>query len=907
MLNFKRNLLSVALASATLMAAAGAHAQTAQEPAPAGDPANDQGDEAVELDRVRVTGIRRGIENAIEVKQSSTSIVEAISAEDIGKLPDLSIAESIARLPGLTAQRVAGRASTIQIRGLADDFGTTLLNGREQVSVGHNRGVEFDQYPSELINGVVVYKTPDASLVGQGLSGTVDLQTVRPLSFPDRVISFNLRGEENSQGELNPGYDDRGYRVSGSYIDQFLDNTLGIALGYARLDSPGQANRWESYGYPNDYPGFEGISVLGGTKSQVSSTENIRDGLMGVIEFKPNDTYHTVLDLYYSKFEKSETLRFLEAGLGWGDRPQLTLTNAVVEDGAMVSGTFSGVRPVIRNDRNTQDDKIFAAGWNNKFTLGEKWTLVGDVSYSKAEREEELLETYSGLGHKSNPLATDTVDFTLDRSTGLGHFTFGEDYTDPSNIVLTDPGGWGQDGFLKRPRVEDELKSFRINAERSFDTGIFSSVELGLNRADRDKTRYSGLEAFLRLPGSPGAEVPIPSECLGPPADLDFTGVPGSIGYDIDCVFAGYTIDPHSHQDIANKNWTVNEKLTTAYVQWNINTDLGSIPMRGNVGFQAVRTDQSSVGSLVPFGEADAPIPLSGGAEYTDFLPSLNLSFSLPHDQMLRFALGQQMARPRMDDLRANQNVSINTTVGEWQGDGGNPELEPWRATALDISYEKYFGGRGYVSLAGFHKDLHTWIGDEVVLYDFSGYDSGDATRPESDIGFFRTKTNRNGGKIYGFEFAVSVPFDMVWEPLEGFGFQGSYSNTHSEVRPGGPGTPVLTLPGLSKEVSNLTFYYERYGFSARVSQRKRSPFLGEVQGFGGDRSPRFIRGEEVIDFQLGYAFADGTSLEGLSILLQVNNANNEPYREFFPEFSNLPRYYSEYGRQVLLGATYKF
>jgi iron complex outermembrane recepter protein len=902
MLEFKRNSLSVALATAMLLGTPVAYAQTAD--ATAQDPQTE--DEATELDAVVVTGIRRGIENAIETKQTSTSIVEAISAEDIGKLPDLSIAESIARLPGLAAQRVAGRASTIQIRGLADDFGTTLLNGREQVSVGHNRGVEFDQYPSELINGVVVYKTPDASLVGQGLSGTVDLQTVRPLSFPDRVVSFNVRGEKNSLGELNPGYDDTGYRASASYIDQFMDGRLGIALGFARLDSPGQANRWESWGYPNDNAAAPGIFFLGGSKSQVSSVENVRDGYMAVVEFKPNDTYHTVLDVYYSKFEKSETLRFMETGLAWGGG---TPSNLVTEGNAVVAGTFTGVRPVLRNDLNTQDDEIFAIGWNNKFIVGENWTVVGDLSYSKAEREELLLETYSGLGHASNPFATDTVDFTLDREKGLGHFTYGEDYADPSNIVLTDPGGWGQDGFIKRPSVEDELKSVRLNAERLFNDSIFSSLEFGLNFADREKTRSSGLEAFLRLPGSPGAEVPIPTECLTAPADLDFTGIPGSIGYDIDCVFALYTVDPLIHQDVVNKNWTVNEKLTTAYVQWNLNADLGSIPVRGNVGVQVVRADQDSTGFLVPFSEADSPVPISGGAEYTDVLPSLNLAFSLPHDQTLRVALASEMARPRMDQLRANQDVSIDLNEGGvWTGDGGNPELDPWRATAFDISYEKYFGGKGYVSLAAFNKDLHSYIIERSVDYDFSGYDPGDLPQPISNIGKFTTPVNRQGGKLYGFEFAVSVPFDLMWQPMEGFGVQASYSNTHSSIHPDGPGTPSETLPGLSKEVSNITLYYERYGFSARVSQRKRSDFRGEIQGFGGDRDPnRFIRGEEIIDFQLGYAFADGTALEGLSLLLQVNNATNEPYREFFPNSGDMPRYYSEYGRQVLLGATYRF
>src|SRR5690606_17847406 len=166
MLHPKRNLLSVALASAISLAAPTALAQQAT--------GTDDGDrdEAIELDRVLVTGIRSSIEKSIDTKQTSTSIVEAISAEDIGKLPDSSIAESIARLPGLTAQRERGRATQINIRGFAGDFSTATLNGREQASTGDNRGVEFDQYPSELLSQVVVYKTPDAALVGQGLSGT---------------------------------------------------------------------------------------------------------------------------------------------------------------------------------------------------------------------------------------------------------------------------------------------------------------------------------------------------------------------------------------------------------------------------------------------------------------------------------------------------------------------------------------------------------------------------------------------------------------------------------------------------------------------------------------------------------------------------------------------------------------
>ena len=149
--------------------------------------AAESADEAVQ--EVVVTGIRRGIEDAIAVKRDSGSIVEAVSAEDIGKLPDTSIAESLARLPGLTSQRAEGRASAISLRGTDPGFTTALLNGREQVSTGDNRSIEFDQYPSELLSGVVVYKTTDASLIDQGLAATIDMQTVRPLNFSSRVVS----------------------------------------------------------------------------------------------------------------------------------------------------------------------------------------------------------------------------------------------------------------------------------------------------------------------------------------------------------------------------------------------------------------------------------------------------------------------------------------------------------------------------------------------------------------------------------------------------------------------------------------------------------------------------------------------------------------------------------------------
>ena len=187
MLSFKPSAISIALLGTGLCS----FSLFAQDNAVQGTPEIDESKTEI----IEVRGIRRSLEASQSIKMDSSSIVEAISAEDIGKLPDVSIAESLARLPGVTAQRLNGRAQNISIRGMSADFSTALFNGREVVSTGDNRGVEFDQFPSELLNGVLVYKTPDATLIGQGLAGTVDMQTIKPLAHGEQTFSVGGRYE----------------------------------------------------------------------------------------------------------------------------------------------------------------------------------------------------------------------------------------------------------------------------------------------------------------------------------------------------------------------------------------------------------------------------------------------------------------------------------------------------------------------------------------------------------------------------------------------------------------------------------------------------------------------------------------------------------------------------------------
>lgn len=392
---FKTQLLSFASVTALVFAATPAMAQD-----------QDTEDDAVE--EIVVTGLRASIISSVEKKRNSSSIVEAISAEDIGKLPDASIAESIARLPGLAAQRLDGRANVISIRGLAPDYTSTTLNGREQVSANNGRAVEYDQFPSELINGVIIYKTPDASLTSQAVGGTVDLQTVRPLDYGKQAIVLNLRGEYNDLGALNSGTSATGYRGSFSYIDQSEDGTLGWALGYARMSSPTQEERFQTWGFPAN---GDGDLVIGGVKPYVKSNELTRDGVMGVLQYEPNASFSTTVDIYYSKFNDEQTLRGIEIPLAWSGaalQPGYTVT-----DGLVTQGQFNGTEVVVRNDFVQREAETVALGWNGSYVVNDAWTLEADISYSKVTRVESNMETYAGTGRGSGVGATDDLGFTI--------------------------------------------------------------------------------------------------------------------------------------------------------------------------------------------------------------------------------------------------------------------------------------------------------------------------------------------------------------------------------------------------------------------------------------------------------------------------------------------------------------
>jgi len=891
--------------------------------------------------QIVVTGFRASLQTSIATKRRADEIVESVSAEDIGKLPDNSIADAIARLPGLTAQRVNGRDQVISIRGLAPDFSTTLLNGREQVSTGDNRAVEYDLYPAELIGGVDVYKTPYAGLVGQGLSGTVDLKTIRPLEYGKRAFSVNARGEALSTGRLVNGTPEHGYRVSANYIDQFADDTLGVTFGVSHEESPTQFSDFGLYGYsafsclsnpayntggPNPtckpaYAAADGKQIAQGFKPFLENDELNRTGVLGTVEWKPSDHFTMTFDGFYSKFKEKQLVRGVELPVYAGSGAILAPDYTINKNGN-IEGTFDNVKAVVRNQANTRDADLYALGWNGKYTSN-GWTLDADISYSSVKRRDQVLESYAGTGHYQGNGATDTLGFSQTPS-GAYKFTSTLDYTDPGTIYLTDPQGYGQEGYLNQPSTRDHLLAFKGSVSKEFDSGI-KSVEIGGYYTDRKKT-YSPDEYQLFLPdfeSNPGILTgdPIPSGALQGAQKVGYTNGPSLIAYDPFYLLdhGVYDLLRNASPYITVKGWEVREKVATGWVRANLDQPVGAGTLTGNIGVEVVYTDQSSTGDRAVIGAPNGSLTVTEGKKYTEILPSMNLVFRFDDHNVLRFGAARTLARARMDQMKASFNVTQNpagynnTVPGQNQGtyfgaSGGTPGLKPWIADGVDLSYEHYFNAGAYVAAAFYYRYLETYIYSQNTLFDFTGYPytppTPDAGPPATFMGIFNRPVNGQGGTLYGAELSGTLPFSLLTPVLDGFGVTGSFSYTTSSITPN-PGDPSQPLPGLSKYVTNATLYYEKGGFSARASVTKRSKYLAEISGYGVGREFHMAGGETVVDAQVGYDFKHGF-LKGLGVLFQAQNLTNAPFYTYSGTPSQLLSY-QKYGTRYLAGVSYKF
>ena len=887
-----------AIALGTL--AAPAYAQDDSQPDNTTATADDEQD-----DVIVVTGFRASLESAVAEKKLKDQIIESVSAEDIGKLPDASIGESIARLPGLTSQRISGRAGYISVRGFGPDFSSTLLNGRQQTSTSDNRGIEFDQYPSEIVSAVDVYKSPSADLVGQGLVGTIDIRTIRPLEKNERVLAVGARGVYADLGALNAGSDDLGYRVFGTYVDQFAGDTLGLSLSVAYSDEPYQTEEFEAWGYAD---GPDGNKIVGGVKPFVTSSNLKRLGVNGTAQYDAGNNWMVTLDGFYSDFDDTQIKRGIELPLAWSGAT-LEPNGREVQDGLITQGTFSGVEAVVNNHNFVRKAKLYSGGLNINHEGDDGWNVNLDVGYSRTDRNELILESNSGTARGGGTGPFDTLTFVTSE-TGTFFTDQVLDYSDPSVIQLTSPQGWGgiaggQDGYYNDRVVDDELWQFQADIEKEFDGGFLSSIVTGFDYVTRAKSLVPD-EYYVTL-ASGADEQQVPSEFLLEPTNLDYLGLGPMISYSpLELLEAGiYTLTPNDAQDVLFKSFTIDEDVMTFYAQANIDQELGNAILTGNFGVQAIHTDQSSTG-FVNTGGPDGIIERTLGDDYWDVLPSLNLSMRFDSDFIIRFAAAREIQRPRLDDMRVNFGYGVDPVERIVTGSGGNPSLRPYRATAFDLNFEKYFGRSGFVAAQLFHKKLHNYIYTAEAPFDFSSFPVQDPGYPFSYQGRISQPINGEGGTIYGAELAATLPFETFTTSLEGFGVTGGVSYTKSEISPT-PGEDPSDIPGYSRWVANGTAYFERGGFSIRGSARYRSTFQGDFSGFGANRVRRRALAETIIDAQVGYDFQDGTALEGLSVFLQGFNLTNEPFVAINPGEPLQVLNYQNYGRRFMGGFTFKF
>jgi len=957
-----------ALIAISITAALHSGAVTAQE-------ATD--DEQVEV--IQVSGIRGSLMRAQAVKMDNDSIVEALSAEDIGKLPDASIAESLARLPGLSGERVGGRTSGISVRGFKEDFTGTSLNGRELIGIGDNRGVEYDLYPAEIMTGATIYKTTDASLIVQGIGGTVDLQTVRPLAAQETLTVtgvYELGGNDSD----NPEFDNTGNRFALSFVEKFADDTVGLALAIASTESPRNERKYGVWGYgEND----EGQVTPTGLDTQAISRVLERDTISAILQWRPTDRLDIVFDALDIDYSDSGVIRgFIEP---------FAAAN-ITGTGTDNSGTQINANPVLRTDPAQKDGELQTFGLNIQYDVSDDWSVSLDVADSQSKKRDLRGESYAGLarsgaltedqlGSRQFQMSTSGINFT--GSSGLDAFS------DPNLLQLAGPQAWGggmaniadqfatdvlqangqpynflnaQDGFLNFADFEEELTTVRFETVGYVDWSIFNTFTAGVNYSDRFKAKDN--KGFFATASSYPLSEGIPEQYLyNGLADLTWAGMGYVVAYD---GFAPYNDGEYTLNDAGllepdrlGDTYTVDEEVITLYAQLDFETEVQGFNVKGNVGAQYVETDQSSTGFIGIVGEnfavcdddnnqvVDADCIITEGDEYSHFLPSLNVSVELQENRYLRFAASKTISRARIDQMKAsgfvkfdqnieliatpNTEAAVNEYGSPWSKFAGNPTLRPLEANNFDISFENYFEGEGYVSVALFYKDLVNWTRDGNQLIDFTNdatsdganyfipgfhdrvidtagnygpedtpYEAGDVVTPP-DLGFFSFFEDGLEGEMKGVELTANIPLRMLSDSLDGFGFAASATILDAELEDG------TAIPGQSDNTYSVTAYYEMNGFEFRVAATDRSEFLTYQRG-GSNKIEAATRDAVTqVDAQISYDFADSgiEYLQGLRVALQGVNLTDE--EEETIDGNGIVTLRREFGPYYMLNLNYSF
>jgi len=953
MKHYQLNLLTIALATAGFSAYSYADQQTAAS--------NTEVKEDIEV--IEIKGIRRSLLGSLDEKRFNDTVSEVVDAGDLGSLPDVSIADALGRLPGVTTVRDSGQSSQLNIRGMNGDFIQTTLNGREQASTsGYTAGtrwIAFDQYPSELINQAALYKSPKASLVEGGVAGTVEMRTANPLEAKDQHnFSGSVRFSHNDAAS-DVDADPNGERVSFAYQGKFIDDTLGLALGAAHLEQPNSSYQLSTraYGAARDVNGDgKTEKITDGFQTRFSKGSDTRLGLLGALVYQPNDNFSAKFDYFKSDFDSEDKKNGINIeGLN-RDANTYKMTNPTVQDGYVTGGTveltgLTGPWLEMRTEDQSTESDTESAGLGLQWKQ-ERWTLNADIARSEGNKTRlDRIASMHAYQYGTRTLTDGTVVQTwnekpgqsfsyLNQAGGFPDIKINADLTDLNAMRL---GIWEQFPH----QYSDKIDSAKVDFKYELEGDVVSSLETGVRLSERTFTDKRGTFRWGRREGQNGYRLPDGKVVTNEDCEFNKYGhpcMPGALGnfvsvknnkglnyLDLDLLGVAESVfgaGKFDAQQTWDHNWTliesgsVEEKVNAAYLMANLDTELFDHKLTGNVGVRYVRTDTKSIGiQQVREGEGDTIVDDNGvartdyknikyGPEYTDVLPSLNLNFAINEEEQLRFAASKVIGRPPVYQLRggagswidtANDGVSKRYNV--WSK--GNPNLDPFRATQLDLSYERYMGKNGAFTAALFWKDIESLI--ESVTFnegDIAWSEIG-LTAPAGTVeGQYQTvRNNDKGGYIRGAELAYTTVFSELPGILSTLGLNASYSYTESETSVDGGanfGAVQLPLPGLSKNVWSATLFWEYGPFSTHINTRYRDEYVYAGATPGGS-SFQWADEYIVVDWQVSYDFENG--LVGVA---QVNNLTDEANIGHYGN-QMLNGEYSEFGRQMYVGVNFSF
>ncbi len=918
------------------------------------------------LEIIEVRGFSRSLIQSLNQKRFSDTVSEQISADDLGALPDISMADALTRLPGISAVRTGGQAAQINIRGLSGGFVFSTLNGREQVSTSGSRSIEFDQYPSELISSAAVYKSPKASLIEGGVAGTVELETASPLNN-DQTHKFvaNVRGMYNDRASEVSDATEFGDRISFSYQGKYLDDTLGVALGYARLFQPSVATQFIGLAY-NDTKDVDGAAndtngplanpeneyISEGFELQHLGGEETRNGYLAAIEWAPVDNFKLKGDAFLSRFDKESFARGLRVKLGG---PTAAYANAQLDGNAVIGAAVnrtsqSYTRVEIVNDDNQDFDEVDSFGVNADWQVTDRLNVNADVSLSRAKsnfRNGLLWSLVAEDANAETPVFDNNVAINYQLN-GLNlpdvGFNQAAAFSDIDRVMVSKYG-------IYPDQTEDEVTAFRLDFKYELESDIFSSVEFGARYSDREYSRkrsvfeygndgaFSATQPPLRLTDDMASVVDWQGE---------FSYFPSYLAIDLDKALNAWFPDgtPEPVQTwgnadgvddaqgyTTNYSWSVLqsgsvfEDVLAAYVMVNINTQIAGLDLSGNVGVRRVETDQSATVLENVAGDArlgaqnivdengivnNLYAPNVLGTKYTDYLPSLNLNLQLNDNSLVRFAAAKVMSRAPINRLAgdASANVSDDGIING--SSTNNPFLKPFYADQYDLSYEYYFEeGNGTIAAALFYKNIDSFVETlSIENFDFKGNgfnvpdfieDPVSGEQVATTNGIYTTAVNNGEG---GYIRGLELAYTQVFTflPSPFNGLGANASYSYTE-------SEIESITSLGGD----TLAQSLPGLSNNVLNATVFYALDDFETRLNVRyrdefvSEQVAINEQVVNFDAETVVDFQTSYrfsDSLTMLLQVNNLTDEPTQSYFgsEQRTGTTQYF---GRQFYLGFTY--